>query len=251
MNNQEILTIAMQQSAIECNCRPEDFLCSTNKVVTSTSTPNARKYLTTPFDCHLVSYGNNIVASVREELKAPVQAYLDKNPIEYCFATPNIYELNASLAKFNLQVSYMSEYFLPDVEKLKLQDCPYELKVLTPPEFAGYYQLEWRNALSNSRKDLDRLAVGAFDQGKLIGLVGCSADCETMWQFGVDVLPEYRQQGIASALTRRLTLEVLSRGIVPFYGIAWANLASLRNALESGYRPAWVELSTQRIVSTT
>ena len=66
------------------------------------------------------------------------------------------------------------------------------------------------------RKEFDVLGVGAYDGEKLIGLAGCSADCDMMWQIGIDVLPEYRNKGIASALTSRLALKVLERGKVPF-----------------------------------
>ena len=38
---------------------------------------------------------------------------------------------------------------------------------------------------------------------KLVGLAACSADCDNMWQIGVDVLPEYRRMGIASSLDSR------------------------------------------------
>ena len=86
---------------------------------------------------------------------------------------------------------------------------------------------------------------GAYDGEKLVGLAGCSADCESMWQIGIDVLPEYRRQGIASALTSRLALETLWRGKVPFYCAAWSNLKSVRNALRCGFRPAWVELTAK------
>lgn len=85
------------------------------------------------------------------------------------------------------------------------------------------------------------LGVGAYDGGKLIALSGCSADCETMWQIGIDVLPEYRRQGVAAALTSRLAAQVLKRKKVPFYCCAWSNLGSVRNAIKSGFRPAWVE----------
>ena len=44
------------------------------------------------------------------------------------------------------------------------------------------------------RKELDVLGVGAYEKGRLIGLAACSADCDTMWQIGVDVLSEYRKQ---------------------------------------------------------
>lgn len=95
------------------------------------------------------------------------------------------------------------------------------------------------------RKHLDKLAVGAFDGQKLVGLAGCSADCEMMYQIGVDVLPEYRKRGIASAITSTLALETLKLGKVPFYCAAWSNIKSVRNALKCGFRPAWVELTAR------
>ena len=94
-------------------------------------------------------------------------------------------------------------------------------------------------------RERDVLAVGAYDNGKLIGLAGCSADCEMMYQIGVDVLPEYRRKGIASAVTSKLALEVLALGKVPFYCAAWSNIKSVRNAIKSGFRPAWVELTAR------
>lgn len=80
---------------------------------------------------------------------------------------------------------------------------------------------------------------------RLIGLAACSADCETMWQISVDVLLAFRHQGVASAVTSRLALEVLQRGKVPFYCAAWSNISSVRNAIRSGFRPAWVEVTAR------
>ena len=139
----------------------------------------------------------------------------------------------------------MAEYFLPDLEQLTPLSCDYDLKILTPDELTDLYVTEWENALCEDRKHLDVLAVGAYDQGKLIGLAGCSADCESMWQIGVDVLPDYRKQGIGAALTSALALEIIELGKVPFYCCAWSNLRSVRNAIKSGFRPAWVELTTK------
>ena len=87
--------------------------------------------------------------------------------------------------------------------------------------------------------------MGAYDGETLVGFAGCSADCDSMWQIGVDVLPEYRRKGIASAVTSRLAVEVLNRGKVPFYCAAWSNIKSVRNALRCGFRPAWVELTVK------
>ena len=245
MTNQEILQIALQQSAYDCNCNAEDFLSSENKVVLSQKNEKARVYVPLPLECDLVSYGNNIVAQVSPRMKETVEWYIGKYAVEHCFEAPNVIALNEKLAQFGYKVCFMAEYFLPDVNELKEQPCDYEIRVLQPEEFEQYCTDEWGNALCKSRKHLDKLAVGAFDNGKLIGLAGCSADFETMYQIGVDVLPEYRRKGIASAITSRLAIETLKLGKIPFYCAAWSNIRSVRNAIRSGFRPAWVELTAR------
>ena len=70
MDNNAILKIAMQQQAIDYNCAPEDFCLNENKVVISKENPKARAYLKLPFFCALTSFGNNIVASVKERVQS-------------------------------------------------------------------------------------------------------------------------------------------------------------------------------------
>ena len=245
MTNKEMLRIAMQQSATDSNCCMEDFIKTENKVVLSRKNENARRYLELPFSCDLTSYGNNIVASVSEDLEEIVREYIEKYPVEHCFETPNLHVLMEKLKPFNRNICFMAEYFLPDLNVIHALDCKYETKVLEAEQFADYYTPEWQNALCEKRKQLDVLAVGAYDNGRLIGLAGCSADCDTMWQIGVDVLPEYRRQGIAASLTSKLAVEILDRGMVPFYCCAWSNVKSARNAIKSGFRPAWVQVTAK------
>ena len=107
------------------------------------------------------------------------------------------------------------------------------------------YLPAWSNALCDKRPQLDVLGVGAYDGSTLVGLAGCSADCAYMWQIGIDVLPSHRRQGIATALTNRLARETFARGKVPFYCAAWSNVRSVRNALASGFKPAWVEVTAR------
>lgn len=242
----DIFQTALRQSALDANCSPEDFLRQENVVVASAAHPGARKYLTLPFDCQLISYGNNIVASVSETARAAVTDYLARFPVRHdCFETPGLLLLDDVLRGDGLRVCFMAEYFLPDLEALRPLDCPYETRLLRAPDFAPLYVPEWSNALCEKRRELDVLGVGAYDGGALIGLAACSADCDSMWQIGVDVLPAYRRQGVASALTSRLALEILDRGKVPFYCAAWSNLKSVRNAVRSGFRPSWIELSAR------
>lgn len=141
----------------------------------------------------------------------------------------------------------MAEYFLPDLNLLKELPCAYELRILTSKDFTDLYTDDWSNALCADRKELDVLGVGAYDNGKLIVLAACSADCETMWQIGIDILPEYRKQGIASALTSKLAIEILKRDKVPFYCCAWCNIKSAKNAIKCGFKPAWVEMTVKSV----
>ena len=245
MTNQEILKIAMAQSAIDLCATPDDFEKSENVVVTSRESEGARRYLKLPFSCQLVSYGNNVVASVSPEFREIAENYINKYPVEHLFETPHLHALNEKLMEKGPKICFMAEYFLPDVDVLRALDCKYELRLLTQNDFTDLYLPEWSNALCEQRKHLDVLGVGAYDGDKLIGLAGCSADCDTMGQIGIDVLPAYRRQGIASALTSRLAIEILNRGKVPFYCAAWCNIKSVRNTIRCGFRPAWVEMTAK------
>ena len=235
----------MSQSAVDLCAEPDDFEKSENVIVTSRRNEGARRYLELPFSCQLVSYGNNVVASVSPEFREITEKYINSYPTEHLFETPHMHVLNEALEERGHKICFMAEYFLPDMNALRRLACPYELRVLTKSDFEGLYLPEWSNALCKKRKELDVLGVGAYDGDKLVGLAGCSADCDTMWQIGIDVLPEYRRQGIASALTSNLAVTILERGKVPFYCAAWCNIKSVRNAIKSGFRPKWVEMTAK------
>lgn len=255
MTNKQILEIAMKQSAIDSSCNWRDFMGRENKAVISEKNENARKYLELPFICDLTSYGTNIVASVSGELSEVVTEYINKFPVEHCFETPNLHELMNRIRPMGYDVCFMAEYSLPNTDIMiggglaeRLQkSCPYEMRIMESEDFRELYIEQWSNALCERRKELDVVAVGAYEKDKLIGLAGASADCDSMWQIGIDVLPKYRRKGIAAALTSKLAVEILNRDIVPFYCCAWSNVGSIRNAVASGFRPAWVQLTVKKL----
>ena len=245
MTNRDILRIAMEQSARDLCAHPEDFEKSDPVIVTSHESEEARRYLKLPFSCQLVTYGSNVVASVSPAYREIAEAYLAAYPPAHALETPNLHVLNDALRPLGQRICFMAEYFLPDLTVLRELPCPLETRLLTPSDFADLYLPTWSNALCESRKHLDVLAVGAYDGERPVGLAGASADCDSMWQIGIDVLPEYRRRGIASALTAKLALEILARGKVPFYCAAWCNIPSVRNAIRSGFRPAWAEMTAK------
>lgn len=236
----------MEQSARDCGCEPADFEKSENVIVPFRGlSSDAKIYYREPIACNFVSYGSNLVASVREDCRAIVNDYLSLFEFYHCFETPNLHWLDERLALLGERICFMAEYFLPDPDRLRELPCPFPTRILYRDDFEDLYLPEWNNALCEARKEADILGIGAYDGDRLIALAACSTDCAEMWQIGIDVLPEYRRRGIASALTARLALEILKRGKVPFYCAAWSNIRSVRNAIRSGFCPAWVEMTVK------
>ena len=168
LTNSMIKQIALEQSAIDANCNAEDFLKDENIITVSKENALARRYLQLPHVCNLISYGNNIVATISEEYRDIVTEYINKYPIEHCFETPNMHVLNDAFQKHGFRVCFMAEYFLPDVQVLKPLPCEYEIKIMDAQDFANLYTPEWSNALCKDRKELDVLGVGAYYDEKLI-----------------------------------------------------------------------------------
>ena len=99
---------------------------------------------------------------------------------------------------------------------------------------ARYPNTRFLNALSaQANPDRpDMIAVAACAGETIAALAGASADTPDFWQVGIDVLPEYRGRGL---------------GKTPFYGTGASNLHSQRIAVQSGFYPAWVEISSRRL----
>ncbi|MDR1329139.1 MAG: GNAT family N-acetyltransferase [Oscillospiraceae bacterium] len=243
MTNADFLRIAQAQIAIDMSCAASDFSAGENIVVVSRADERASAYLDLPLFCALISYGGNIVASVDGRIEDFARRHIASMTTSDIFGPRGCRALDSELRQYGYTVEWMAEYWLPDTERLRPLPCAYETRVLERGEFEDLYQLPWSNALSKKRPHLDTLAVAAYDGGELIGLAGCSADSAELRQIGIDVLPEYRRRGVASALTSRIAVEIIERGNVPYYGCAWSNIGSAANAVKSGFRPAWVHLS--------
>lgn len=247
MTNREIMDIALEQSAWDLQCGVSDFFKTDPVIVISRPEKRKKKFMPEINACELVTYGTNVVASVAPEIRGIAENYLRGKDPERAFEMPGILEFTEALQPLGYEIAYMGQDYLPRAELLKELVCPFEIRVLEKGEFEHLYTDDFSNALCEKRKRLDVLCVAAYDKGREIALAGCSADGEEMWQIGIDVLKEYRRQGIAAALTSRLAIEVLKRGKVPFYGCAWANVKSQRNAVKCGFRPAWAFMTIRKI----
>jgi len=245
MTNDTIKLISMKQSAIDFNCEVNDFLSEKNKVVISRLNDGRKRNITLDdLFCHFISYGNSCVASVDEKVKDFIEDFIYKYKGFRCFEQFCI--LNEEFSKYNKRMG-KGECFLPDVTKLKLVNLDFDVKIYVDDEVCQFYNdKSYTNALGYEFDDgrRDVIAVAGYNKaGKIMGLAGASNDSDTMWQVGIDVLPEFRNRGIATILVSIITDEILKKGIIPFYTTSWSNIASKNVAISSGYKSAWVQLS--------
>jgi predicted GNAT family acetyltransferase len=163
---------------------------------------------------------------------------------------PQMNQLDAEFNNYNKYIGVIAEYYLPDVNQRRDVDPDFDIKILIEDEITYLYEDDrFHMALGydteSQRRDM--IAAVGYSNGEIIGVAGASNDSESMWQIGIDVIPSYRGKGVASVLTKVITDEIIKKGIVPFYGTAWSNIASKNTAISSGYKAAWVELAAKDI----
>ena len=245
MTNCDIKMIAMKQSAIDLNCEVTDFLGDKNKVVISKLHEKRKKFITKPNFCRLVCYGNACVASVDQQIKDFVGKLIQNRLGFRCFE--QLAALNSEFAKYGKEIG-VEEFFLPDKNKIIRITPNFDVKIYDENEIRRLFYGDDRFHMAlgylppdSERKDV--IAAVAYNKnGEIMGMSGASNDSNTMWQVGIDVVPEFRQRGIGTTLVNIITNEILNDGIVPFYGTPWSHIASKNVAVSSGYKSAWVEL---------
>jgi GNAT superfamily N-acetyltransferase len=120
-----------------------------------------------------------------------------------------------------------------------------DIELLRDEEVNSLYQdNRFMNAIGHYQdpKRPRLFAATANKNGKIVGIAAASADCNEMYQIGVDVSPDHRNLRIGSVLVSRLTEVIIDTGIIPYYSTWPANIASRRLALNIGYWPAWIEV---------
>lgn len=233
MTKHEMLRIVQSQLATDLNCTSDDLNGEKDSFVFIEARDNhdRRPFPRSEQHFEMMSMGKSIVVSASLEILGIVK--------------PELSGISRDEAFSMLFVYGHSLYYLPDLEGINPIVPPdgFAYETVEQDNIPALYQFEgFSNAVqydvNHPRPDV--LAVLAKKDGRIVGMAGASADCAKMWQIGMDVLPEHRNNGLAAYLVNRLTLEILERGYIPYYGTSSANIASQRVAHRSGYYPAWV-----------
>ena len=163
------------------------------------------------------------------------------------FEAKNLHRLNDRLRDEGSRIEMVHPFFLAE-EQTFAKQTQFETRWFEGDEIEAFRgDKRFDEAFAFDRNAPDVLGVAAIRGSSILGMAGASCDSPIMWQIGINVAPEEQGHGIGTNLVTLLKNEILSRGILPFYGTSMSHLASQRVALGAGFVPAWVELITSRI----
>lgn len=240
------LALVRKVLAADFGC-DEDALQAEGVTISSAPTqPGARRYTRPTEFLEAATTGAGVVihcSPARAKLIHERLAALDREGV---FAHSTFNFLSVYLSRDGLELRGPSPNYVCAARDLISIDPPtgVQISVVQADRVGELYQHRgFSNALGYGRTPAvpDMVATVATRDGTIIGMAGASADSESMWQIGVDVLPGARLSGVGAALVARLAGEVLNAGRLPYYAHHPANVGSAALATKVGFRLAWVE----------
>lgn len=239
---EQILQIAKTQLALDYNCQLSDFEKDKNTIVKNNLLEGRRIYETDGCFFKILCFGNKAIISTESSMIPWCEEKLLNSNTAWLFEYPKLRTIDKKLQEYGHEIEDIHYYYLPNPN----------ISNIKPIASTKWYEAEdimqfkddnrFKEAFAYDKNHPDVLSVAAFDGDNIMGMAGASTDSNTMWQIGIDVIPEYRGRGIGTYLVTLLKDEILKRGKIPFYGTASSHFHSQNIALNSGFFPAWAEL---------
>lgn len=230
MDKKAMLQLVYKQLAIDYNCSPQDFIKKGLIFTEAIELIGRRPYPFITPRLEMVTFGHGVVINASSDILPLLKNKLDGKTRYEVFNMPFVYGVNP--------------YYLPDLNKscaIKQPDN-FDFILLEQRDIPSLYQYKgFYYSLQYNSKSLhpEVLAMIAIHKEEVVGIACATAECNSMWQLNVDVLPHYRGNNLATILVNTLKTEVLNRGVVPYYSTDSSNILSLRVAVKAGFIPTW------------
>lgn len=249
VSRNKYLKLLYELLALEFNCSEEDFRRRENILTVSKVQEGRRIYSPEKYFFHMVTLGNNAVITADECMHPFLKTFMKEKNGYWLFEVPNLKPLEKELNKFGYTLTGTFHMFL-STKAVAQKESIYSIKWFYEEEIKQFYgDKRFPNAICKEYTPTrpDRIVVCAYDGNKIIGMAGCSEDAPGWMQIGIDVMPEYRSRGVGTFLVTILKNRIMEQGDIPFYGTGVSNYHSWNIALNSGFRPAWVEIGAEKI----
>jgi len=233
MTNREMLNIVQRQLAIDLNCTVADLNGEKDSFVfvEAKDNPGRRPFLRREQYFEMLTMGRAIIVSATPaRLKYAKEQLTGKNRDD-AFSMPFIcgHSMNYLPDLYNLKRLSAADGFLYEIVKKNKISKLHEVN-----GFDNALQRDLNHPIQNT------LVMLAKQGDVIVAMASAAAWSSKMWAIGIDVLPEYRNNGLAAYLVNALTIEMLKQDIVPIYGTSSSNIASQKVAHRAGFMPAWM-----------
>jgi len=244
MTNREIRYEMMKYCANNLGCDADDFLSDKNKVYSHNDKETETEFF------RMICFGNAAVVKAHEKIYDWCKNFVSKYIGFRCFDGVQMSIICRELAKYDYTVS-CGQSAIPDMNfNRKNENGLYNLRIIKKDEIKKFYaddiygsfypdDKEWHMM---NYEEATEYIVANYDNGKVTGFAAADKCTEKIYEIGYETLPEYRQKGIATAVTVELTNLLFSKDIIPHMGFAWSNIASKNVAVKSGYIMAWSDM---------
>ncbi|MBQ8093978.1 MAG: GNAT family N-acetyltransferase [Clostridia bacterium] len=237
-----------------CRQLAADYCCSVNDVLDRQNHFTVHQYLDgrrrfqESDECFLkiAAVNGKLLFSGNSEILTWCTEQFENDASDWFFEAENLHRLNERLYYEGYRIGMVHPFYIAE----QVTDAGPDVDVSWfEKEEINQFQGDPRfnEAVAFDKNAQDMLAVAAVKDGQILGMAGASCDSPTMWQIGINVMPESRTSGIGTRLVSLLKNEVLKRGILPFYGTSMSHIASQRVAIGAGFMPAWAELVTTKV----
>ena len=243
----EISSITNKQLALDYHCQIEDFLKKGNTITKNIVMEGSRFCESDAFFLKVISIGESAIISADDRMRPWLEDNILNQSANWLFDYGNLRAIDNKLKEFGHEIDEIPNFYLPTLDfddvKPMTQVKWYEGDEIQ--QFKEDSRFDQAFVFDDSCPDV--LGVAALDGDTIMGMAGASADSETLYQIGIDVLPEYRGKGIGTNLVALIKQELLKRGKIPFYGTSVSHIASRKIAIKAGFLPAWAEFYSKKI----
>lgn len=262
MNKEQIYDIFYEQMAKDYACSDKEIRDYQNYIKKDMHRDGRRLYKSEGYMAKCISLSGKFVLCVDEDTAVRVSGgageryeelmrrfdALSDIPGEWLSLGQYTGRINDIAAEFGYSVMDQHHYYLPlgvnaisddEIAQMKKR---YRLTLYEKDELEQFKEdKRFTSALTYVRSAPDMIALTAELDGQILGMSGASADSDSMWQIGINVMKEARGLGIGPFLTVLMKEEILRRGKLPFYGTAESHIQSQRVGIKAGFVPTWWE----------